>query len=189
MTWVILVPHTMSSVSYYPTYEKREWIVEKEIPLEMLDNRFGRIVTTQKGLRELARKPYSKLQINSVKLTDSERDYERRMQLVEADFRIEYNPKEAWVKWEPIFYSAITEREEFLYDLVDTQTGFVVMRGFKGNCKRMLDMGIELFDQTKDTVTLGFHSVVKKALKEVCVYKIGVMTIVSHNKYKVKEIN
>lgn len=189
MTWVILVPHTKSSVSYYPTYEKKEWIVEQELPLEMLDHRFGRIVTTQKGLRELARKPYSKLHIDHVKLTDSARDYERRMQLTDPNFKIEYDPKEAWLMWKPVFDSGIEEREEYLYDLVDTQTGFVVMRGFKGDCRRMLDMGIELFDQTKDTVTLGFHSFAKKTLKEVCVYKIGVMTIVSHNKYKVKKIS
>lgn len=188
MTWVILVPHTMSSVSYYPTYEKKEWVVEQEIPLEMLDHRFGRIVTAQKGLRELQRKPYSKLNVSYVELTDSARDYECEMQKKDPDFRLEYNPSEAWLMWKPVFDSGIKEREEFLYDLVDTQTGFVVMRGFKGDCRRMLDMGIELFDQTKDTVTLGFHSFAKKALKEVCVYKIGVMTIVSHNKYNVKEV-
>ena len=188
MTWVILVPHKMSSVSYYPTYEKKEWVVEQELPLEMLDRRYGRIATKQKGLRELARKPYGKLNIDHIRLTDSARDYERRMQLTDPNFIIKYDPKEAWNQWEPVFYSAITEREEYLYDLVDTQTGFAVMRGFKGDCRRMLDMGIELFDQTKDYVTIGFETKAKKVLKEVCVYKIGVMTIVSHNKYKVKEI-
>lgn len=188
MTWVILIPHTMSSVSYYPAYEKKEWIVEQEFPLEMLDSRYGRIVTKQKGARELQRKPYSKLAV-SVKLTDSARDYERRMQESNPDFNLEYNPKEAWDLWQPIFDNGITDREEYLYDLVDTQTGFVIMRGFKGNCRKLLDSGIELFDRTKDYVTIGFETKAKKVLKQVCVYKTGNMTIVAHNKYKLKEIS
>lgn len=179
----------MSSVTYYPEYKKKEWIEYKDVPLDMLNARYGRIATDQKQARELKHKRYNQMEV-WIEKADHIKEYEKRMKDAgDTFFTVLYDPKTVWNDWVPRFDSGITEREETLWDLIDTLTGYVLVRTFKGDCKRFLDTvlkDIVVYDMLDEYVELGLGG--KKIKKSLCVYKIGCMTLRSWNKYELKEL-
>lgn len=93
-------------------------------------------------------------------------------------------------------YGVDTEREEFLYDVIDTATGYVLTRTFRGDCRAfinlIIDMGFYFCGEEKRDIDVlsGPNQYNKRWRKEhrlVGVYASGKKEIHSYRKLVVKE--
>lgn len=88
-------------------------------------------------------------------------------------------------------YRAFDEREEYLYDVIDTATGYTLTRTFRGKCREFIDLIVDLGfsfcgeEEADMDIWRGIKRHREKKL--VGVYVAGNQKIRSYRKYTVKK--
>lgn len=86
-------------------------------------------------------------------------------------------------------YRAFDEREEYLYDVIDTATGYALTRTFRGKCREFIDLIVDLGfyfcgeEEADIEIWRGIKRHTEK--KIVGVYASGMKTIRSYRKLTV----
>lgn len=86
-------------------------------------------------------------------------------------------------------YREFDEREEYLYDVIDTATGYVLIRTFRGKCREFIDLIVDLGfyfcgeEEADIEIWRGIKRHTEK--KIVGVYASGMKTIRSYRKLTV----
>jgi hypothetical protein len=122
--------------------------IYRRIPIDMINNRYGRIKTEDKAVREF----------------DKYRGYK---------------------PFAPL-YREFNEREEYLYDVIDIATGYVLTRTFRGKCREFIDLIIDIgfyfCGEEKADIDILTYNQYRKEHRLVGVYACGMKTIRSYRK-------
>lgn len=159
--------------------------------IDMLNARYGRVKTDDKVINDVKRKTYKQLNLTHVRLSDAARDYERRTQLhVDPEYQHVMTPANMWTDFVPVFDAGVTDREEYLYDVIDTATGYVIVRTFKHSAKKFIEdfvkQGFYFCGEEEADIEIRRGNNRRTEKKIVGVYASGMKTIRSYRKLTVK---
>lgn len=146
-----------------PIYQTRQ--------VEMLNARYGKIKTDVKATQDYKRMP--------------NKDYWPKCEI--SQFKEgPYHPSDAWNMFKLLPYIRPSDsRETYLYDIIDTATGYVVARVF--DAKKFVDMfvkdGFYLFEETTADIQVWRGRWVTEQ-KKLAVYASGIREIRTYRKYE-----